>query len=393
MINLNDLCKCSRCEKNTHYKELNQEKSDGKLICQSCGNELAVIDSIVINTSNQTNKLKIDEFNKSYNENIILDSGKDSYTEFVETTQFVNRQNRLKQIMGFTIYSLLIFLAYIILFIISLYNRNKRSASYDKEINALAEMYYYVPEMAFMKILEIVELRKVFKCESDIVLDVGGGSGFVFDVLTNGLKIKKKINIDLFVSDFKKYDYIFNEDINKNSLKDNSIDTVVSVSVLEHIPNIGNVYKSIYRILKHGSSLIFTTPKKDYHEGLVLYRFFHTFNQNKADWYKNFDIKKAHHCSIMNKDELLHKLENAGFKNIKINEFFPNRLHLLFDLINLPAKLPREYHFWSELYLLTYRSNLIKNIMVKFLISLLKIVIKIDLSHKRQSHYRVSCEK
>lgn len=393
MIDLSELSQCPKCSAAIHYKSLDKEKNDGMIICYLCMHKIAVIDSIVINTSNQTNKQKIYNFNKIYNKNIIIDSDKDSYTEFVETTQFINKQKRLKQITGFIIYSLLIFLVYAILFVISLFYRKKNKNSYDKEINALAKIYYYVPEMAFMKILEIIELRKVFKNKSDTVLDIGGGSGFVFDVLTHGLNIKTKINIDLFVSDFKKYDYIFNEDINKNSLKDNSIDTVVSVSVLEHIPNIENVYKSIYRILKHGSSLIFTTPKKDYYEGLLLYRFFHTFNQNKADWYKNFDIKKAHHCSIMNKDELLHKLENAGFKNIKINGFFPNRLHLLFDLINLPAKLPREYHFWSELYLLTYRSNLIKNTMVMFLISLLKMVVRIDLSHKRQSHYSVSCEK
>lgn len=54
--------------------------------------------------------------------------------------------------------------------------------------------------------------------------------------------------------------YLLKSNLQTISLKDNSVDLVISRSVLEHIRNPEEAYREIYRILKPGGYFIFLTP-------------------------------------------------------------------------------------------------------------------------------------
>ena len=54
--------------------------------------------------------------------------------------------------------------------------------------------------------------------------------------------------------------YLLKSDLQTISLRDNSVDVVISRSVLEHIGNPEKAYREIHRILKPGGHFIFLTP-------------------------------------------------------------------------------------------------------------------------------------
>ena len=54
--------------------------------------------------------------------------------------------------------------------------------------------------------------------------------------------------------------YLLKSDLQTISLRDNSVDVVISRSVLEHIGNPEKAYREIHRILRPGSHFIFLTP-------------------------------------------------------------------------------------------------------------------------------------
>jgi Methylase involved in ubiquinone/menaquinone biosynthesis len=56
--------------------------------------------------------------------------------------------------------------------------------------------------------------------------------------------------------------YLFKGDIANIAARDNSIEAVISRSVLEHIENPIGVYREVHRVLKPGGTFIFLTPNK-----------------------------------------------------------------------------------------------------------------------------------
>ena len=59
-------------------------------------------------------------------------------------------------------------------------------------------------------------------------------------------------------------------DAKKLPFEANHFGTVLSISVLEHIPEVENVFPEIFRVLKPGGKLIFTVPTKDINQNLLL---------------------------------------------------------------------------------------------------------------------------
>ena len=101
------------------------------------------------------------------------------------------------------------------------------------------------------------------------VLDLGCGSGYGSFILKNTGHAKKVIGIDISSDaiNYAKENYDDNDinfrigDIRKlNSIKNNSIDIVVSFEVLEHIREQGKMLSEVKRILKKNGLLIISTP-------------------------------------------------------------------------------------------------------------------------------------
>lgn len=139
-------------------------------------------------------------------------------------------------------------------------------------IGALISLRILPHIYAFRNPLKTYEFGKVFNdiafSKADTVLDIGCGTGWQTVLL--GQKCKKIIGIDIFDEDLVTANFInermrgrANCEIRKTKIEDagfadGSFDKVVSICVIEHIPNYTEVLKEAYRTLKKGGCMVIT---------------------------------------------------------------------------------------------------------------------------------------
>jgi len=137
-------------------------------------------------------------------------------------------------------------------------------------------------------ILYLVKYFFNFEIKNELkILDVGSGDKFLKDPFEKKGFLYQGVDIDLI-------------DLNNEqfSFANNSFDIVVSLAVIEHIKNTENFLNEIYRILKKGGFIFFSTPNWFYA-------------------YKNF-YDDYTHIKPFTKKSLLQILSDYNFKDIHI---------------------------------------------------------------------------
>ncbi len=100
------------------------------------------------------------------------------------------------------------------------------------------------------------------------ILDAGCGDGLFARILLGGSANKIDVGIDSDVVELKKaersgaYRELVSCDITHIPLASGAFDTVISNSVLEHIPGIDQALAELNRVLKPGGKLVFTVPSE-----------------------------------------------------------------------------------------------------------------------------------
>jgi hypothetical protein len=199
-----------------------------------------------------------------------------------------------------------------------------------------------------------------------ILIDIGGGNGLVTNVFLDGKNTAHTINVDLFAMP-SHYDTVISEDITRSALRDDVADAAISICVLEHIPEALSLFKDIYAKIKKGSFFLFTTPKVDYYESLVLYNLFKIFSRVKAEEHAAFDIRHSHHCSLYDEEQMTNALRKAGFSEVRAHPFYAKEEFFVYDLLNLSAKLPSSWHFWGGLQNYTIKYKWVKSFFKRIL--------------------------
>jgi len=137
-------------------------------------------------------------------------------------------------------------------------------------------------------ILYLIKYFFNFEIKNELkILDVGSGDKFLKDSFEKKGFLYQGIDIDII--DFNNDQFTF---------ANNSFDIVVSLAVIEHIKNTENFLNEIYRILKKGGFIFFSTPNWFYA-------------------YKNF-YDDYTHIKPFTKKSLLQILSDYNFKDIHI---------------------------------------------------------------------------
>lgn len=189
------------------------------------------------------------------------------------------------------------------------------------------------------------------------ILDVGCNYGsLIYNLSRLGYKNVYGIDVnkDSINKGKKSYTFIKNRlkvySGKKIPFKDNSFDVVFMFDVIEHIPNVQDfLKKEVYLLLKKGGTFIFQTPNK------YLNIPWEIINQ------KSFTKWKRYHCSLQTYYNLKKLLENANFKEIKIEkgnlltehnkEKVKKKLGFLgLSLLYLLQKMPLSFYsnFWGS---------------------------------------------
>ncbi|HJZ05302.1 hypothetical protein A2634_00820 [Candidatus Amesbacteria bacterium RIFCSPHIGHO2_01_FULL_48_32] len=140
------------------------------------------------------------------------------------------------------------------------------------------------------------------------VLDLGCGDGFfakiTFGHLDIGLDVKESRINEVKDGTYKK---LVVYDGHKFPLKSGSVNTVVSNCVLEHIENLDEVLKEVWRVLKPGGGFLTTVMAKPWEENLA-------GSLLLGNTYKAWMKKKQVHFNLLDSEEWNGEFKKAGFK-------------------------------------------------------------------------------
>lgn len=182
------------------------------------------------------------------------------------------------------------------------------------------------------------------------VLDLGCGDGF-FAKIAFG-----KIDVGIDVEDSRigetepdVYRRTVTYDGKKLPFKDGSFGTVVSNCVLEHIPNIDQVLRETYRVLKPGGEFVTTVMAEPWEKNLFGSLLF-------GNGYRQWMKKKQVHFNLLTSDEWENKFKKTGFEVVqKIGYLSPSacRLMDICHYLSVPSLLTKilfgKWVLWPKL--------------------------------------------
>jgi SAM-dependent methyltransferase len=124
--------------------------------------------------------------------------------------------------------------------------------------------------------------------------------------------------------------------------RDAAFASVLSVSVVEHIPNADEVLPEAWRVLRPGGVFVFTTPSPKMREMLLYSRLANAVRLGALGRaYAGMVDRFLRHISVQPAEHWVAALERAGFHVREQRETIPLRLLAAFDL-SLPAALPSQ---------------------------------------------------
>ena len=178
------------------------------------------------------------------------------------------------------------------------------------------------------------------------ILDLGCGFGEFAGVFyessievgvdNSHLDIEKASNIG-------KYKKLMLADARYMPFKDGSFRTVISISVIEHIPKTPEVLREVYRVLSKGGQFVFTTPRKNFTRLLFYPRLLRLLRlESLAEIYEKGINKVFKHYSLYEEEEWEKLLSKAGFSIKKLESNIGEEIAVLWDLgliFALPSQL------------------------------------------------------
>ncbi len=213
--------------------------------------------------------------------------------------------------------------------------------------------------LAFWRVLEANALGKVKL--SRPILDIGCGFGefsgvFFKSFVEVGVDISER---DLLLAKEKqKYKKLILADARQLPFPNNKFKSVISISVLEHIPEVETVFPEIFRVLQPGGIFTFTVPTSVLNDALIL-------PPPRGWWLKVYHWSFKHKV-ILPKNTWINWCKKAGFE-IKESSGTISRKQLLAFQAGLPLALPSQIHrlfFTKRLIVLTsFRRWLLRKVI------------------------------
>lgn len=190
---------------------------------------------------------------------------------------------------------------------------------------------------AFRALLRSIEARMIASLDLPRpILDLGCGDGqFAQMTFTEPLDV----GIDPWAQQVDEartrnmYRELHVMDSNRMTFADGTFATVLSNSVLEHIPDIDATLRETHRVLKPGGLFVFTTPNQYYAEYMFFSTLFRRLGlKSLADGYGAYFNRIAHHYRTDSEAVWTERLERFGFRVRTCTTYFSRQASHVFDL-------------------------------------------------------------
>lgn len=181
------------------------------------------------------------------------------------------------------------------------------------------------------------------------ILDIGCGfgefAGVFFDKSVEvGIDIDEK---DLIrARQIKKFKKLILADARNLPFAKDTFNTVLSNSVLEHIPNVSKVFTESYRVLKPGGYLVVTVAVSTFYNNLFFTQVLEKMGfRSLAKYYFQMINKIFKHINVFPKEKWVSMVKKARFEVVVDKYIISKKSTMMFDLTLLPA-LPSQLIRW-----------------------------------------------
>jgi SAM-dependent methyltransferase len=198
------------------------------------------------------------------------------------------------------------------------------------------------PSLALWRAAEIAALRE--QTFEPPILDLGCGDGIVTSMVLSQVEIG--LDPDRHVIEQAARQGIYKQfeiaPAEASTLPDASIGTILSNSVLEHIPNLDAVLATASRVLRPGGRLIFTTPTDVFSTWLTL----------PLRKYASWRNRQLCHFNLWPVEQWSYHLSKAGLRIETLRSYLRRALVTAWDILELLQQL---WLFRKRLFSLVWR--------------------------------------
>jgi len=166
------------------------------------------------------------------------------------------------------------------------------------------------------------------------LLDLGCGFGEFSSVFFNediDVGVDCNPNDIARAKNLKLYKKLILADARNLPLANESINTAFSISTLEHISNVDNVFAEMHRVLKPNGRLIFTVPTSTFNQFL----FFPFFKTSYLTLFHHI----FKHKPLVSKNTWIERAQKQGFKLISVSGTISKKQVIVYQLL-LPFSIP-----------------------------------------------------
>jgi SAM-dependent methyltransferase len=198
------------------------------------------------------------------------------------------------------------------------------------------------PSLALWRAAEIAALRE--QTFEPPVLDLGCGDGLVTSMVLSQVEVG--LDPDRHVIEQAARQGIYKQfevaPAEASTLPTASMSTVLSNSVLEHLPNLDAVLAMVARVLRPGGRLIFTTPTDVFSRWLAL----------PLPEYAAWRNRQLHHLNLWPVEQWNYHLKKVGLHLETVRPYLRHSLVTAWDLLELLQQL---WLFRKRLFSLVWR--------------------------------------
>lgn len=186
----------------------------------------------------------------------------------------------------------------------------------------------------FYALLRAIECRHMSGTVFEMpVLDLGCGDGMFGNILFDSKPGAISYGIDLCLEDIQKaketniYRLLQMADIERLPFADNSIGSIFSNSVFEHLESIDMALNEAMRVLKPGGKLVLTSPNSRLVDNFFFARLLRSIGfKQAARAVGAFGNKALGNSVCLSPEQWKQKAAGAGFPSVEIHHIIPPRI-------------------------------------------------------------------